>query len=76
MCGDLGNWRVARGMDILHVHTKKGDRKQFAYLLLRLKLQRRAIVRLGIDTLIDNILVNSLLCSVTERRPKLLNYKL
>jgi len=20
MCGDLGNWRVARGMDVLHVH--------------------------------------------------------
>ena len=27
MCGDLGNWWVARGMDVLHVHPTSQERR-------------------------------------------------
>jgi len=26
MCGDLGNWQVTRGMDVLHVHLTSQER--------------------------------------------------
>ena len=49
MCGDLGNWWVARGMDVLHIHPlpKKGDLKQCANTeqLLLSPMQARSFFR-------------------------------